>query len=61
MGNDQRRNFASIKNKASLSTEIGSAELILLVIGTILFLTIGSLQKMFMMLTLCIFYSNEWV
>jgi hypothetical protein len=43
VGKDQRRNFIAIKNKADLSTEIGTAELILLVIGVVLFLTIGSL------------------
>jgi hypothetical protein len=43
MGKDRRRDFIAIKKKADLSTEIGTAELILLVIGVVLFLTINSL------------------
>jgi len=43
MGKDRRRDFTAVKSKTIMTTEIGTAELILFVIGTVLFLTLGSL------------------
>lgn len=42
MGKDRRRDFTVAKSQTVLTTEIGTAELILFVIGAVLFLTIGS-------------------
>jgi hypothetical protein len=43
MSKDRRRDFTVAKSQSNLTTEIGTAELILFVIGAVLFLTIGSL------------------
>ncbi len=40
---DRRRYFTALWNNAGLSTEIGFTELILLLIGVVLFLTINCL------------------
>jgi len=43
MRKDRRRDFTTVKSQTVLTTEIGTAELILFLIGAVLFLTIGSL------------------
>ncbi|HTP06208.1 MAG TPA: hypothetical protein VMM54_13765 [Nitrospirota bacterium] len=43
MRKDRRRDFTAVKNQPILTMEIGTADLILFLIGAVLFLTIGSL------------------